>query len=196
MKTLRKSTIALAALAWLAGAQAQETHLAVQVDQPGPAISPYLYGQFIEHLGRCIHDGIWAEKLRDRKFLLAPTNSPWKMVRPEGAALEVFHDTAGAYAGDHCLALWRSQAQGGPAGIRQGDLGLVAGQEYVGYGILANASASPATVEIRLAWGEGPNAGQSVRVALARRQLCVRLQLEGRHRRPRPASTPVGAGLE
>ena len=46
--------------------------LSVDAAKAGPAISPYIYGQFIEHLGRCIHDGIWAEKLIDRKFLLAP----------------------------------------------------------------------------------------------------------------------------
>ena len=47
-------------------------------DFPGPVtidvtkerepISPYIYGQFIEHLGKCIYGGIWAEMLEDRKF--------------------------------------------------------------------------------------------------------------------------------
>ena len=164
MTRLLHSTLPLLALAALISAHAQETRLTVRLDQPGSAISPYLYGQFIEHLGRCIHDGVWAEKLRDRKFLLAPTNSPWTVVNPDGAPLEVFHDTAGAYGGDHCLALWRREAKGGPAGIRQGDLGLVAGKDYVGYAILANPTASQAPVEIHLAWGEDPNAGQSVRL--------------------------------
>jgi Alpha-L-arabinofuranosidase len=31
-------------------------------------ISPLIYGQFIEHLGRCIYGGIWAEMLRNRKM--------------------------------------------------------------------------------------------------------------------------------
>ena len=34
----------------------------------GPPINPFIYGQFIEHLGRCIYGGIWAEMLEDRKF--------------------------------------------------------------------------------------------------------------------------------
>ena len=34
----------------------------------GRAISKYVYGQFIEHLGRCIYGGLWAEMLEDRKF--------------------------------------------------------------------------------------------------------------------------------
>ena len=47
-------------------------------DFPGPVtidvtktrdpISKYIYGQFIEHLGRCIYGGIWAEILEDRKI--------------------------------------------------------------------------------------------------------------------------------
>jgi alpha-N-arabinofuranosidase len=31
-------------------------------------INPLIYGQFIEHLGRCIYGGIWAEMLTNRKF--------------------------------------------------------------------------------------------------------------------------------
>jgi alpha-N-arabinofuranosidase len=162
MKTRIPTARVLIALALLGTARAQETRLTVQLDQPGPAISTYVYGQFIEHLGRCIHDGVWAEKLRDRKFLLAPTNSPWSVVQPANAAFEVFHDPAGAYAGDHCLALWRRGVGGGPAGIRQGGLGLVAGKEYTGYAVLANAGAGPAAVEIRLEWGGAADAGQSV----------------------------------
>ena len=34
----------------------------------GAPISPYIYGMFIEHQGRCIYGGIWAEMVEDRKF--------------------------------------------------------------------------------------------------------------------------------
>src|SRR6478736_5200807 len=40
----------------------------INAAKAGPPISPYIYGQFIEHLGRCIYGGIWAEMLEDRKF--------------------------------------------------------------------------------------------------------------------------------
>ena len=40
----------------------------VDASQQGQPISKYIYGQFIEHLGRCIYGGIWAEMLEDRKF--------------------------------------------------------------------------------------------------------------------------------
>ena len=33
--------------------------LNVETDQPGPVISRHLFGQFAEHLGGCVYDGIW-----------------------------------------------------------------------------------------------------------------------------------------
>ena len=41
----------------------------------------YIYGQFIEHLGRCIYGGIWAEMLEDRKFWFVPgtSESVWRI---------------------------------------------------------------------------------------------------------------------
>ena len=159
---------AVAALGGLAG----ETEIAVDVSKPGPAISPYIYGQFIEHLGRCIRDGIWAEKLRDRKFLLEPAKSAWQTVKPDGAACDVFHDTAGAYGGQHAMAVWVRDAKGGRCGVRQDGIGLLEGKEYVGYAIVARpgtgsqqpteAARGTAPVEVRLAWGAGADDGQSV----------------------------------
>ena len=42
-----------------ASVQADEVTLHVRADQPGDTISRYLYGQFAEHLGRGIYEGIW-----------------------------------------------------------------------------------------------------------------------------------------
>jgi alpha-N-arabinofuranosidase len=132
----------------------------VELAKPGPALSPLLYGQFIEHFGRCIRDGVWAEKLRDRKFLLEPGKS-WDVVRPEGADFDAYPEAAGAWAGDHCLGLQVRDAKGSRCGVRQGGLGVVAGREYVGYAVLAQPG-NPAPVEVRLSWGPGPQDGQSV----------------------------------
>jgi len=136
------------------------TTVKVDLTKPGPTIDPYIYGQFIEHMGRCIRDGIWAEMLHDRKLLLEPGKS-WQTVGPEWADFEVAHDTAGAYAGDHCMAIWVRDAGGGMCGIRQGGLGLIEGKEYVGYVILRRIGA-PGPVTVRLAWGEDKAAGQDV----------------------------------
>lgn len=47
-----------------------------------PIVSHLIYGQFIEHLGNCIYNGIWAEMLQDRKFYYNPgsNDSPWSLL--------------------------------------------------------------------------------------------------------------------
>jgi alpha-N-arabinofuranosidase len=40
-------------------ALATDATLVVRADAPGPTINKNIYGQFAEHLGRCIYEGIW-----------------------------------------------------------------------------------------------------------------------------------------
>jgi len=46
-------------------ASAKTLELSVQADAPGTQISRYLYGQFAEHLGRGIYEGIWVGENSD-----------------------------------------------------------------------------------------------------------------------------------
>jgi alpha-N-arabinofuranosidase len=114
----------------------------IDATKPGAPINPFIYGQFIEHLGRCIYGGIWAEMLEDRKFYFPITDdynpyrsltdtefpvvgaSPWEVLGPKGSVTMVKEDP---FAGEHTPRI----AAG--SGIRQNDLGLVAGKKYVGY---------------------------------------------------------------
>jgi alpha-N-arabinofuranosidase len=82
--------------------QAQVPAPAVIVDAASPTapMSKYIYGQFIEHLGRCIYGGIWAEMLEDRKFFypVAEGESPWTILgEPRSTAMT----TATAFVGEH-----------------------------------------------------------------------------------------------
>ncbi|MFC1734450.1 hypothetical protein ACFL6I_29480, partial [candidate division KSB1 bacterium] len=54
----------------------------IHADRTKEPISEYIYGQFIEHLGRCIYGGIWAEMIEDRKFYydFSDSQAPWKIV--------------------------------------------------------------------------------------------------------------------
>jgi alpha-N-arabinofuranosidase len=40
-------------------ARAFEVTIRIEADAPGPVISRYLYGHFLEHLGRAVYDGVW-----------------------------------------------------------------------------------------------------------------------------------------
>src|SRR5260370_18324497 len=65
--------------------------LCLDLARVGPEISPRIYGQFIEHLDRCIYGGVWAEMLKDRKFL-RPVGHDWQTVNPDPAAFQAILD--------------------------------------------------------------------------------------------------------
>ena len=122
-------------------------------------MSPYIYGQFIEHLGRCIYQGIWAEMLEDRKFFY-PVNTPESVWKIYGEPLSVRMNPVVAYVGTHAVEV-RLKGDGQPGGIFQGDLALIKGKAYTGRIVLtADPGASP--VSVSLVWGDGADDRQTV----------------------------------
>jgi alpha-N-arabinofuranosidase len=160
---IRKSLFLVACLSWmpLAAPAAATIDLKLDPAKTGAPISPYIYGQFIEHLGRCIYGGIWAEMLEDRKFYFPVTAeyapyrslqdsafpvvgaSPWQIIGPVDGVSMVGKDV---FVGDQSPRVLAG------AGLRQLDLGLVAQKGYVGY-LWAKPVAGPAAVEVTLVWG-------------------------------------------
>lgn len=167
-------------------ADAPEARVRVDAAAVGAPISPYVYGQFIEHLGRCIYGGLWAEMLEDRKFFYPVTGGApaWEMFTPgkpswegEGHPYELLVRSPwmilgeksgvamvreGAYAGEHSprVAL---PGGGAAAGLMQERLGLRDGRDYVGRIVMAvNGSAAP--LEVSLAWGGGASDRQTVTI--------------------------------
>jgi len=146
----------------LSGKDWQPT-VAIDAAKTGHPISKYIYGQFIEHLGRCIYGGIWAEMLEDRKFYFPVTSkydpykrlqntrfpvvgaSPWEIVGPAGGVKMVKEDS---FVGD------QTPLVSAKSGIRQNDLAIVKGKEYVGY-VWLKADGGKATVKIALSGAEG-----------------------------------------
>ncbi len=145
----------------------------IDAKERADAINPMIYGQFIEHLGRSIYGGIWAEMLEDRKFyhpvspdynpygdqVLADPDfpgvidatefpvvsaSPWEIVG-DASGLEMV--TADSFVGRHTPRIEAG------TGIRHNDLGVLADMNYPGY-IWAKALNGSAELEVRLIWGE------------------------------------------
>ena len=48
--------------------QTQPVIATIDVSKTGAPISKYIYGQFLEHAGSLVNEGVWAEMLDDRKF--------------------------------------------------------------------------------------------------------------------------------
>jgi alpha-N-arabinofuranosidase len=131
----------------------------VEAGKTRTPISKYIYGQFIEHLGRCIYQGIWAEMLEDRKFYYAvgDKESPWRAV---GEAGNVRMNPVLPFVGKQAPEI-RMKGDGSPSGLVQGGLALVAGRKYIGRIVLA-ADPGALPVEVSLVWGEGPAERQTI----------------------------------
>jgi alpha-L-arabinofuranosidase len=118
-------------------------------------IHPFIYGQFIEHLGRCIYGGIWAELLEDRKFFHPPgsPDSPWRKFGTE-IGWSLLHDPERFYTGNASVKIsMTTRAPDELQGIQQAALGLWADRDYRGHVILAGRG----TVKVRLQWGSRPS---------------------------------------
>ncbi len=139
---------------WAGGPTAETTDKAVEIVIDGSVrrepISPLIYSQFIEHLGRCIYGGIWAEMLEDRKFLepVGGDASVWKTVAGKG---RVDMETNDPFVGKQSPRMSAGVTE--RSGILQGGLGLEQEQSYSGYIWLKVVSGNP-VVQVRLIWGE------------------------------------------
>ena len=139
----------------------------------GEDINPFIYGQFIEHLGRCIYGGIWAEMLEDRKFYFPITenyapyvdlkdtdfpvvgSSPWEILSDASLVKMVKKDS---FVGDHTPLLKKGAA------IAQHDLGVVSGKEYTGYIWLKPESKNNAKVKVSLLFSNGKSESKTISV--------------------------------
>lgn len=136
-------------------------------------ISPYIYGQFIEHIGDLVNRSVWAEMIDDRKFYHAINSDPvpqaparpgpprgrqpnrWRPIGPDSA---VVMDREHKYAGDHAPLIRLAGAE--LRGIQQAGLVLRKGKTYSGRVVLRGDAG--AAVRVSLKWGEGPGERQVV----------------------------------
>ncbi len=173
MKSLFVAYLAAVFLVFGAAAQtgsAPGRRVTVSIDagRTGAPISPYLYGQFIEHIGDLVNRSVWAEMLDDRKFYNPITSNPgeqrpvrgrranrWMPIGPDSS---VTMDGDRPWVGDHSPRLTLAGAES--RGIWQSGLALRKGKSYTGRVVL---SGSPgAKVAVSLVWGSGPGERQSL----------------------------------
>ncbi len=155
------------ALTLISRGEAEQPRISIDATKAGEPISKYIYGQFIEHLGRCIYGGIWAEMLQDRKFFypVNDTESPWRSTSPVPGGLTM--DTQSPFVGEHAVRI-QPQGHGATApSLTQGGLGLVEGHEYRGYVWLAGEG-DLQDVTASLSWGDDPAQSQVVHLGRVR----------------------------
>lgn len=139
---------------------AREAAITIDAGRMSEPVSKYIYGQFIEHLGRCIYGGIWAEMLEDRKFYypVGAKESPWKIIGDKAA---IKMDERMVFVGEHTPQISLTGVKS--CGIAQENLGLIKGKEYTGRIILA-AFAKALPIKVSLVWGEGKGERHTVTI--------------------------------
>jgi alpha-L-arabinofuranosidase len=160
----------LFSLAFSANGQTQPVTVTVDASKTRAPITKYVYGQFIEHLGGIINNGIWAEMLDDRKFY-NPVVSQTQTINPVpgrrgqlrrwtpvGPDEFITMDAGHPYVGDHTplVKLHESDSRG----IQQTGLSVRKGKDYAGHVMLACDSG--AKVEVSLVWGTGASSRQTI----------------------------------
>ncbi len=169
--TLSRRTL-LAGSAALAGnwslptfAESSKIQAVINAQNTRPALSPMLYGGFIEHIGNLINHSLWSEVLDDRKFYFGIIDKPetkptdpraamafiqkWVAVGPVSA---IQLDTQNPYVGQHSPVI--SVSEGQPTGIAQYGLAIKASTPYNGRVVIWADSGVKVTV--KLIWGDTP----------------------------------------
>ncbi len=133
--------------------------VSIDASRRGEPIHPFIYGQFIEHLSKCINSGIWAEMIEDRKFF-RPVGKPGSRWGVMGPADSVTMSKEQVFVNGHVPLVTVS---GRENGIFEGDFALLEGRRYVGRIWLAgDPRAGP--VQVRFIWGDDPQERVSVRI--------------------------------
>ena len=131
---------------------------------PATPVSDYVFGMFIEHIGKTMYGPLWAEMLDDRKFYFPITDNasapasrrgfPGMTMRhwhPVGPQASIAMDTAKPFVGQQSPAITLDGTT--PHGIQQSGLALVQGKVYTGHIWLRGTAGSK--VRIVLTWSNG-----------------------------------------
>ena len=177
-KNMKISYFLLFALAAVAQTGTGQTVSAsVDASKTGAAISPYLYGQFVEHAGSLVYTGLWSEMLDDRKFhnpvvpaTATPPDAggagrgpgrgrgPARRWVPIGPPESVLMDTKNPFVGEHSplIKLEGSELRG----IRQSGLSFVEGATYNGR--IQLAGDPTAKVSVGIVWDANSPGGRQM----------------------------------
>ncbi|HEY6489857.1 MAG: alpha-L-arabinofuranosidase C-terminal domain-containing protein [Terracidiphilus sp.] len=147
----------------------------IDAQQTAPAVSPYEYGQFIEHIGNTMYSSLWSEMLDDRKFYFpikseepepthrqggGPFRMPMRKWHPVGPDSVVAMDKDHPFVGDHSPLITLDRSA--PHGIRQSGIALVEGKQYTGR-IYIRATPG-AKISVALIWGANGNDRQTIAI--------------------------------
>jgi alpha-N-arabinofuranosidase len=142
----------------------------IDTSKTGAPISKNIYGQFLEHGGDIVNNGVWAEMLADRKFFYPVGSSapkpppaianaggnprfrrtPTRWWAPVGGDSVITMDTNSPYTGEHTPLVKLDPKEG--HGLSESGIAVRKGKAYTGRIILAGSFG--AVVKVALIWGK------------------------------------------
>jgi alpha-L-arabinofuranosidase len=148
----------------------------IDTQQVSPPVSKYVFGMFIEHIGKTMYGPLWAEMLDDRKFYFPITSTEpatqgqrrgfpgmqLRRWRPVGGDDVVSMDKDKPFVGAQSPRIALDPST--PHGIRQSGLALVKGKHYTGRIWLRGMPG--ARVEVALVWGTGAGDHQTITIPI------------------------------
>lgn len=160
----------------------------IQAGREGPALNPFLYGGFLEHIGNLINHSMWSEVLDDRKFfyavepqaVAAPAEgmAAMRAIRkwtPVGLPSAVAMDRTSPYVGEQSPVVTLSGSE--PRGIAQSGLTLAA-KDHTGRVVIA--ADGTADILATLIWGSAPGDRQTVKLVATKAWSTVPLRFSPR----------------
>lgn len=151
----------------------------IDTQKTSDAVSKYVFGSFIEHIGTLIYRSMWAELLDDRKFYFPITSTDPQTQRPRsgnpmrqqlhkwrpvGPDAVVVMDPEQPFVGEHSPKILLDAAT--PHGIRQEGFSLVSGKQYAGRIYLRGTPGTKVSVSLR--WGSSLSEKQTDSFVLTR----------------------------
>src|SRR5262245_44740505 len=140
-------------------AQTAPDAITVQVDQPGAAISPTLFGLFFEDINFGADGGLYPERVKNRSFEFPDPMMGWKrLVRGEAkGALQIYDLGSGdGRPNAHYLQI-KADSSGGFGATNEGfrGMGVEQGKEYLFSVLARNAGDTPGALLVEVEDSDG-----------------------------------------
>ena len=149
--SLALTTLAVAGWAVLAGfapPQAGQTEVvSIEVNKPGPAISPNMFGVFFEDINFAADGGLYPELVKNRSFEFTEALTAWRKLERADAEGELVVRTERALNAEnaHYLRIRVHDPKGGYGATNAGfrGMGIQSGAEYVLSAYVRSVGTSP-----------------------------------------------------
>ena len=146
-------------------AQTQSDAITVQVDRPGAAISPTLFGLFFEDINFGADGGLYPERVKNRSFEFPDPMMGWKrLARGEAKGTLQIYD-AGSRSGQPNAHHLQIKADSGGFGVTNEGfrgMGVEQGKEYLFSVLARNAGDTSASLQVEVEDADGKKLSDAV----------------------------------